>query len=202
MFPLLLIGLIIGVVILAGCQKRTTSGAHVQSAVTISNMNSAELQRRLEVLAKSPSPENLKMGAMCYDMANGSTVLDYVCPECMQKTVYVRDEKTKDFFLLLCENLPRCRALVKNLTLIRARLDESAFCSHCASKGSKPALTLFVQLDSKGPEHRTSPVNAFDLELLKDFLEGKNIHVTKTDKEIALKDHTKRLSELLGLKSP
>lgn len=202
MFPLLLIGLIIGIVILAGCQipgRRTTTSGSEQRVVTSTNLNPAELQRRLEALAKSPTPGKLREGAMCYDMGSPPDAMDYMCPLCMQKTLYVR-KNDFDVYSIVYGDLPRCRSLAKDLALIRARLDESSFCSHCTPKEGQPALALIIQLDCNGPEHRISPIKSFDLGLLKDFLAGKDKHSKWNDEEVALKDFTKRLSELLGLK--
>ena len=54
-----------------------------------------ELENRLKKLAESEPPKELFMGAMCYDMAAPPARVEYVCPDCGEKTFYVQDYENK-----------------------------------------------------------------------------------------------------------
>jgi hypothetical protein len=80
------------------------------------------------------------------------------------------------------------------------RLDESQFCEHCRPGVRAPKLVLVVQ--SEGREHRVEGIEANDVVLLSEFLQRKKKHVGGFGAETPLKDHARRLAELLGLEPP
>lgn len=216
MFPAILIfALIALVLLLAACQGKspnttvtgTTPAPQTTPATPSPPLDRAELQARLESLARTEPPKDLKMGAMCYDTAGPPETLDHLCPTCGQRTIYGRKPSSaggKDDLsvIWILENLPRCRALVAKLTAIRARLDESGLCTHCAAKDQPPVLALVVRIDSTRPEHRTAAITSEDLRILAGFLDGKVVDTGPQDRETPLRDHSARIAQLLGLTAP
>ena len=174
---------------------------------TPSGMTRENIEKNLKKLKKTPAPENLSPGAMCYEVTAPPQRLEYVCPDCGEKTLYAmkeyetpgdRDLNWQTSQLLEWE-LQTCRQYIKQIKLkIDAELIEKPFCMHCSPDAVKPVLGLKVTLNVEEKAHYTEHVTANDLKLLLEFLEGKLVHKGAADWETPLKDHIKRLEELLG----
>lgn len=164
-----------------------------------SELTHEELQRRLEVLAQSPKPKLRSIGAKCYRMVPPGDTITYLCPTCMQTTHFGRTKHGER-----AEEASYLRALVKNLSILKARLEEHGFCSHCSKEGESGKIVLILQPDPKVPEHRVEGVSSRDLILLREFLEGQGFHDIHSLRisPTPLKNHTGRIAKLLGLQSP
>jgi hypothetical protein len=88
-----------------------------------------------------------------------------------------------------------CRAGELGITL-----DESQFCEQCRPGLTAPKLALVVQGERR--EHRVEGVTVTDVQLVAEFLEGKNKHVGDMGREVPLKEHAPRLAQLLGINPP
>lgn len=159
-----------------------------------------EIALRLRKLAESPSPSELDMGAMCYDMAEPPDRIDYVCPVCGEKTLYSfeSDERIADMFMLQFE-LNECRRITHNLIGLDAELDETEFCMRCRPEVTEPVLVLKVRYPEGGDAVETRGVSKSDLQLLRAFIKGSDRIAGDTGRESPLQDHMKRLRELLGI---
>ncbi|MGD0093953.1 MAG: hypothetical protein ABSE73_28930 [Planctomycetota bacterium] len=198
------------VLILAGCGSKGRDrfaepvpiGAKAEEKASPSR---SELEKRLEVLARSEAPTNLKPGAMCYTPAPTPESLAYVCPKCGEKTVYAFSQSDTDWWKTVDAvqwELPDCRDRVKEIKVLQLELDESQFCKKCSPDVKKPQLVLVVRHPGEAQPHRCAGVNHGDLRIIADFLEGKTKGIWDNEGEYPLKKHTKRLGELLGLKPP
>ena len=222
---MLVAGLLIAVGAIAGCGRNSGGGGGdgpaagnpaggtpgVGSTDTGGGVGGAltrdELARRLGKLARSSPPAKLKPGAMCYEMAAGPARLDYVCPDCGAKTLYALKGSTQegdvemgwDVSLVLSQELPACRRAVKTVAGLDVSLDESEFCRNCRPDVKSPALVLVVRHPDAAEPHRARGINQDGLRLIRELLAGKETHTGATDDESALKDHMKRLIELLGV---
>jgi hypothetical protein len=156
-------------------------------------LSRAALADKLAALpAKSAKP--LATGAMCYRMALPPLTDDYVCPKDGHRTHYTKSEHR----YLLSAALGEMRKAVRRITNLDVSLDESELCRRCQPAITNPAVTLVVR-HGDGKEQRSRDPNVEDLKLLADFLEGKTVHLGPTGWETLIKDHEKRLRELLGL---
>jgi hypothetical protein len=172
-------------------------GANAMKTVSAATLSRDELSRRLSALP-AKSTKELQPGAMCYKMAAPPATNDYICPVDGSRTHYTKGENS----FLLSGELPDMRAAVERIKAVQGgpavSLDESDLCRRCKPSVKNPQITLVVRsLDGK--EHRTPGINAEDLALLADFLEGKTVYRGQTGQESLIKSHEKRLRELLGL---
>jgi hypothetical protein len=157
------------------------------------------LKARLEKLSKSPPPKNLKMGAMCYELAGPPDRIDYVCPVCGEKTLYARDDRNRgslNFFLSY--QLQGCREMGKKLKDLNIVLDEHEFCRKCSPATKTPVLILKVTYPGE-KTHVVRDVHEDDLELLAEFMNNSDRHVGGQGRETPLKDYVPRLKVLLGI---
>jgi predicted RNA-binding Zn-ribbon protein involved in translation (DUF1610 family) len=153
------------------------------------------IRARLQALAKTPAPTDLKPGAMCYETAASPDRAEYLCPACGEKTFYPSGQARHLSFAL-----PRCRLLAARLaTLLECRLDESTFCRRCTPDAAAPVLHLVIRYGTTEREHRAGVNGYSDLAVLIDFLEGKTVHRNAYDGEEALKEHIPLLERLLGV---
>jgi len=159
-----------------------------------------EIALRLKKLAESPPPSELKMGAMCYDIAEPPDRIDYICAACGEKTLYSfeSDERIADMFMLQYE-LNECRRLARSLAGLGVELDETEFCMRCRPEVTEPVLVLKVRYPEGGDTVETRGVSKSDLELLKAFIKGSDRIAGDTGAETPLRNHLKRLRELLGI---
>lgn len=171
---------------------------------TPSGMTRENIEKNLKKLKKTPAPENLSPGAMCYEVAAPPQRLEYVCPDCGEKTLYAmkeyetpgdRDLDWQTSQLLEWE-LQTCRQYIKQIKLkINAELIEKPFCMHCSPDAVKPVLELKIIYPDK--VHSVQGINSDDLKLILEFLEGKFVHKGAQDAETPLKEHLERLEQLL-----
>jgi len=161
----------------------------------------AALRAELQKLASSTPPDrnSLRSNAKCYKVGPSATQTEYVCEKCKTKTVF--SEKGAELIKKL-ESISEIRRLAAQISTkkIGVCLDESACCSKCSN--GKPTGDIFVEISYAGENKpvRTS-VNPFDLVLLLAFLEGSDrVRIYGPDCD-PIKDHQKRLEEILGVSS-
>jgi len=154
-----------------------------------------EIKNKLLKLSKTPKPQNLSMGAMCYKVAMPPLRAEYICPACGNKTLYSDDYFNVD----IVNHIAEFRSLVKGITELDIKLDESQFCKKCSPKVSSPELCLIINYDNKTKVHKVCDVSEDDIKILSEFLDGKNVHSTSNDAQKPLKDYLNRLQKLLGV---
>ena len=157
-----------------------------------------EILNQLEMIAKTPPPENLSFGAMCYEIAMPPDTANYVCPICGEKTLYKKGGEIGTTTIL--QTIPNCRGLIRQIHGVNLKLDESSFCKNCNNTGAAPELCLLVNIKDENDTVRSCKVDEGDLNLLKEFFEGKLVHKGFTDNETPLKEYLARIEELLGVK--
>ncbi len=167
------------------------------------SMRQAEVKERLMKLAKDPLPTELSKGAMCYSMTGPPNIDEYVCPKCGEKTLYTGTEgpRSADNTDEVREEIVACRRILKEIEGLDVALDESQFCAKCTPDLREvPKIILVVHYEGREEPHRVEGVTSEDLEILKEFLDGKDKHKGDYGIETPLKDYTERLEELLGVK--
>jgi hypothetical protein len=140
--------------------------------------------------ANNNSPAEL-LGAMCYKMAAPLQRIEYICPVCGERTLYDLNYNDVD-------NLYDYRALVKQITKIEVKLDESQFCKKCSKNITDPHFCLLVKYGKNKDFHKTCGINRDDIILLREFSEvQKELIVNGTKHPIM--NYKARLEELLGV---
>ncbi|MHC4292457.1 MAG: hypothetical protein ACYSTR_09635 [Planctomycetota bacterium] len=188
--------------------NETPARIEPQDPVTVSSeqyLSRQDIQKQLAVIAKAPPPKELAMGAMCYDMAGPPARIDYVCPNCSEKTLYAlnpeADEESRLQYWTTAQNLrslESCRRLVQQINTLDVTLNESRFCTKCAQDVEEARLGLIIQYPNQPQPHHVSEINETDLLLIKAVTEGKLKYKDLQDNEIPIKNHLPRLEELLG----
>jgi len=161
----------------------------------------AQVRERLRKLAESPAPADLKPGAMCYGMPAPLETVDYLCPKCGQKTTYAAEgtQAPNGRYAWMVQDVVTCRRMLKEIAVGWMELDESQFCRTCDPKVTEPSLALVVRWPGGAEPRRTAGIASADLTLLSEFLSGSDRHMGPQGEETALKDHLKRIEELLGV---
>lgn len=194
---------------LMGCTQSQTQqpvnpvagGPAIVKNKPLSSGAKANIRKKLRALAAKPAPTKLSTGAMCYEMAMLPSKATYVCPTCGERSLYsTPEEKFVRAVHTINTDLPQMRRLIKTISGLDAKLDESEFCSKCEPKVDKPEVVLVVTFGKGSKPHRVRSVNSNDIKLLAEFMAGKDKHVGATGNETPLKKHLKRISELLGVK--
>lgn len=171
-------------------------GAPPMTSAKLKTLTPEEVKVLLANVKKAEAPKP-KMGAMCYDMAVSPYRAEYVCPTCGEKTLY--PPGTAVFQEGELDHCRRNFELLKKVAPLEVTLDESSLCRKCRPKAEHQALVLTVRFKD-GAAHTTSPVYAFDLQLLCDFFNETLSTATSNGGEEPLKDHLLRIHELLGIK--
>jgi len=183
----------------AGCKlpsKKTFGENDISPDDTIKGIFKRDyIKEKLELLANSTAPEKLNPGAMCYSPMLERDSIEYICPKCGEKTLYT--ESTGWF---LRRDLPACRSLADSIPAINLQLDESEYCKKCNPKIENPQLCITYKLADDQKETHICGISKYDLSIMKEFMQGKTIHITDNDGEAAMKDFLPRLQELFGIK--
>lgn len=158
-----------------------------------------QIAEKLKALRQSPKPANLKMGAMCYEMATPPERAEYVCPACGEKTLYAVKEGGTTYQDVECvlHQIDGYRRLVKALPGLSASIDEREFCRKCSPKVDHPAPVLVFRLAGETADRRFRGVTPDDLVILSAFLTGKDRFDGGMTGEVALKDRAARIEEIL-----
>ncbi|MFH0887084.1 MAG: hypothetical protein V1843_02830 [bacterium] len=159
----------------------------------ISALSKTAIQQKLADLSKKPAPTELKMGAMCYDMAGPPERVEYTCPIDNTKTLYTQNTDTVSW------DIPAARRLIKTINNPAFTLDESEFCKKCNPNITAPKLNLIVKYAGQKP-YTMENISPNDLKLINEFLSGQDKHKTSNDAELPLKDYSDRLKVLLDVK--
>ncbi|MDD3014396.1 MAG: hypothetical protein PHC34_11895 [Candidatus Gastranaerophilales bacterium] len=135
------------------------------------------------------------MGAMCYDTAVPLNRTQFICPICGEMTVY------HSSFGDNIEELPTYLLLVRKITKIDVKLDDTQFCKKCNPGISSPQYCLLVKYGKNEEAHKTCGITDEDINLLYEFSEGSKDHITSyTRDKRPMTEYKKRLEELLGTK--
>jgi hypothetical protein len=172
----------------AGAQAPATGG-----------LTREQIAEKLKTLRQAPKPADLKMGALCYEMAAPPNRAEYVCPVCHEKTLYAVKEGGASYteveFVL--HQIDGCRRLAKNLPGLAASVDEREFCRKCSPKLEHPALVLVFRLAGETSERRFRGISPEDLTILAAFLAGKDRYDDGPTGEVAIRDCAARIEEIL-----
>jgi hypothetical protein len=135
---------------------------------------------------------------MCYAPVVRAGSADYFCPACGSKTLYsISTESTIEPEFI--DDIPKCRRWVKELKALDAKLDESEFCKKCRPRVKNPSLWLIIRYPEQTKVHRVKITGSEDLQLISEFVSGKDMHDGPRDSKVPLKNYLPRLSELLGI---
>ena len=175
------------------------SGLLAAFAADAAGLSRQDLEKRLQELAKAPPPTKLAPGAMCYEEAAPLERQEYACPKCGEKTLYPLPGNTQGIDSL--EAVTVSRRLVKQLQEkgLNCQLDETAFCQKCGKGAKAKDLVLEVRWPGQGKPHRTILEGTSDLQILLEFLSGKDKHDNGAGGEKPMTDYLPRIRELLVL---
>jgi len=147
-------------------------------------------------------PENLSdfnpqdIGAMCYKMASPTDRIDFICPDCGSSTLYPTELDSR------LDKIEEYRNLVKKITKIDVKLDESQFCSTCGKNiKTSPQLCLIVKYGKDAKAHKSCNVSTENLNILYEYSEGMKEHKTLSGDLVPMSKYKERLKEMLGADS-
>ena len=172
-------------------------------AADAAGLNRLDLEKKLQELAKAPPPTKLAPGAMCYEVMAPPDRQEYACPKCGEKSLYAQSANNGWKIIGSLRTIDSYRRLAKQLQEkgLDCQLDESAFCQKCGKDANEKAFVLAIRWPERKEPTRTTLRHLEDLELLLEFLEGKDRHSAGAGAEKPLKDYLPRIRELLGFVS-
>lgn len=154
-----------------------------------------DLAQKLEAVRTSSPKVEERPQAMCYRQAAPPETAEYVCPKCSARTLWTKDRGTGRLIQRL---LPQLRAKLP-IAGLKLSLDETQLCRQCTPKAPVAPVVILVVEHADGTVHRAEGVGPEDLDLLREFQEGKLVHEGARDERTALKEHLPRLQYLLGV---
>jgi len=203
---LIIVVLVVTGFFFAGCGKktrgRTTIDVNISNGQTFSKQ---DIEEHLEKIKKAPLPEFSMKGAMCYEVADPPDRIDYVCPDCGEKTLYAigsTADPNEQFLWNITKTLNELENYqhhVKQIDTIDISLVQSQFCKHCNPDIKEPKLGLIVKYPDSQQVHRVYDISIEDLMMIKAFTEGKLTYIGELDNEYILISDFNRLEELLGV---
>ncbi len=155
------------------------------------------LRLLLERVEREDAPELIR-GAMCYRTAALPNRCEYLCPSCGTRTWYSGDEA--GFLAREAEAMRRAMADLEDTPYFRAFLDESAFCSSCASGDTAQVPRFILTLVYAEGDTVRTPVGLYDLQILEGLVRGELSFTDSYDARIPLKDMTDRLRTMLDIR--
>jgi len=187
--------IVIGCLWLTGCgqagkEQETPDQGSAVTTNAVKGLSRSKIQQKLKKLSESPAPKHLKPGACCYDTATMLERIEYVCPQCGEKTLYTNEA-------------PTLVAARRALNVLQERagnafsLDESEFCRKCRPDIKEPKLFLKIGYQD-GRAHTAVVGGPNDMRLLNEFFSNKLVHDNNEGGEVPLKNYQERLDELLG----
>jgi hypothetical protein len=128
-----LLALVVMVILLVAgvnySKNKASDSAKPDTVAVLSNtqhkfLNLKDIQKQLEVIAKTPPPMKLSLGAMCYEPVEPSNRMEYVCPVCSEKTIYStgnqtslssQEKQNRQNVLFVLQRLEECHRLVSQI---------------------------------------------------------------------------------------
>lgn len=159
----------------------------------LDQLSRSEYTNKLKQLPQNPDSWNKPVGAMCYKTSAPPERVEYICPICGEMTLYPVYSTSS------IDRISYYRTLVKKITKINVKLDESQLCKKCSPDIQTRKLCLIVKYDKSSKPHKTCNITEEDISLLYDYSEGVRKHSTSFG-EIPLTTYKTRLEELLGVK--
>jgi hypothetical protein len=182
-----------------GCMPTGTEDPTLANSLPAGQVASKKIDvdRLLKRLAEKPVPQELKMGAMCYEMASSPQRAEYVCPACGNKTIYALNQLTGGWEApALSVTYYRKDVEQLNKLGLVSKLDETFLCSACKKEG---VSGLFLEVTVKGRAVRTALQGQGDLRILIAFVQGDLVWKDTQDEEHPLKSELPRIKQLLGV---
>jgi ribosomal protein S27AE len=178
-------------------QFAVASGLLAAFASDAAGLDRQDLDKKLQALEKAPAPTQLAPGAMCYAPPPPRQQTSYTCPKCGEKTIYANSDN--GFW-----KVGDVDALRRTVKAIQAKgldvsLDESAFCQKCGKDSKAKEFALEVKWPGQEKSHRATLQGTTDLQILLEFLDGKDKHDAGPGGEKPMKDYLPRLRKLLGV---
>ena len=174
-----------------------TLGAVAAGCLAAKHITKGQLDDLLATLAEKVNPKNLLPTAMCYSTPRQPERIEYVCPACGAKTIFMEGD-VWDVDSLLRFYRQKMQD-IRNLGL-DATLDERSLCETCrASMEPAPkAGDFFIEVKNGETVTRTK-IEERDLFKLIAFLEKKDTWRAHAAQEYPLKDELPRIREILGI---
>lgn len=157
-----------------------------------------ELNNKLDKLPESPANiDERPVSAMCYDTAAPLDRVQYICPVCGEMTLYPSYSSSS----FAVEHVSYYRNLIKKITKIDVKLDESQLCEKCMPNAESRNLCLIVKLkhDKHAQAHKACGITENDINLLYDYSEGIKEHSDYYGNKVPIANYKQRLEELLGI---
>ncbi len=202
----IIITIVLSIVVMSGCKKddeHTNTKPYNSQTVEPVRIKDIEITREKisKKLAnlKAPLKREQIITAMCYAVAAPPKTAEYICPECGYKTQYSYDASESNTgnryntITTIAWEIDTCRRYIEMINQTEISLDESQFCSHCSPEINEPKLVLVIEYPDL--KYRYENIQSADLELILDFLTGKELD----DENQPIYDKKKHLSELLGI---
>jgi predicted RNA-binding Zn-ribbon protein involved in translation (DUF1610 family) len=160
-----------------------------------------QIEEKLEILTKTPPPEDLAFGAMCYSpVSPNESNFDYICPTCGEKTIYKSNRSNGYRYYNEEYQIAAARSEAKRISGLNIKLDESQYCSHCRQiEVDDPCLCLLVNIAGESDTTKVCHISQYDIELINYFLNGDLKYKGGNDAEYPLVDRMERIEELLGV---
>lgn len=158
-----------------------------------------EIKSRLERIAEEEPPHCYGPMAMCYSPASPPEEVVYTCPVCLHRTVHNDPDKAWDINATLEWKLEHIRDSITKIRGIEVTLDEREFCRRCSPGIETPSLRLLIKAGENQPRHTVGKIGVEDIDLLIEFCNDERTHKGERDSCSPLKDHLKRLYQLLGV---
>jgi len=157
-------------------------------------MSRTDVETMLESIEEGEEPDPV-MGAMCYEMVAGPSVIEYICPICGERTLY--DDYAAVWKV---EELFSVRSLFDSLSVLAdmdLSLDETGFCVQCGGQVAEPSPILIAAFEDSDP--CSSAVSSEDLRLLIGFFSGETWYETFNDGRMPIRPELPRVRRLLGM---
>lgn len=184
--------LVVFIAVFIGFTERTL--AKDNSSLALDELSRVELNQKLEHLPHDLEKWDKPVGAMCYKTAAPPQRVEYICPVCGEMTLY----PSYSSLSFSVDNVLYYRTLVKQITKLDVKLDESELCEKCNPAPKARKLCLIVKFDSNSTPYRTCDITEEDIKLLYEYSEGEKEHDTSVVK-FPITDYKNRLEEMLGV---
>lgn len=154
----------------------------------------AKMKERLEKLAASEAPKiQPKPMATCYaPMPMPQGTVEWICNDC--RTVNSFSKPTADSIKGVRNMVGRVRQAGLDITLLEGRL-----CKKCNTSGPAPETVVRVKYSSDA-DAVENHITAFDLQVLLDFMNGRDRVDMGYGQEQPMKNYIGTLEKLLGVK--